>query len=167
MIMAADGDDTHITRGIDLRILSASLVLCIGGGMLSGVISGIYGDFTSFVKPDFYPPGWTFSVVWTVLYTLMGISLYIVLTRRDVAYRKVSLIVFGTQFALNLAWSPVFFIGSYYLAAFVLLIAIMISTFAMIAVFLRVDRTAALLQLPYAVWLCIAAYLSYSVYILN
>lgn len=154
-------------KQIDVKVLILSLVLCVGGGMISGFVSGIYGDYTSFVRPDLYPPGWAFSVVWTVLYVLMAISISIVYSSADADGRKVPFMLFGLQLIMNFAWSPVFFVGSYYLAGFVLLIAILVTVLAMIWAFMRVNKTAGYLQLPYVVWLCIAGYLSYSVVTLN
>lgn len=155
------------TKDIDIKMLSLSLILCIGGGLLSGFISGMYGDYESFIRPEIYPPGWVFSGVWTILYFLMGISLYLILSSNNSKDKKIALAVFGIQLIMNFAWSPVFFIGSYYLAALILLIAIFISVLVMIWAFEKVNRLASNLQLPYVVWLCVALYLSYSVYVLN
>jgi benzodiazapine receptor len=152
---------------IDLKMLSLSLVLCIGGGMLSGSISGLYGDYESFVRPDLYPPGWTFSVIWLILYLLMGISLYIISGYRRSRGRDIALSLFGIQLAMNLVWSPVFFIGSYYLAGSILLMAILVTVLLMIWSFARIDERASIIQIPYVIWLCIALYLSYMVCVLN
>lgn len=101
------------------------------------------------------------------MYTLMGISLYLVLISNNSKDRTAALVVFGLQLIMNFIWSPVFFIGSYYSAAFILLIAIFVSVLIMIWAFEKVNRLSSSLQLPYVVWLCIALYLSYSVYVLN
>ena len=154
-------------KDVNAKTLSFSLILCIGGGLISGCISGMYGDDESFIRPEIYPPGWTFSVIWTILYTLMGISLYLVLISNNSKDKTAALMVFGLQLIMNFIWSPVFFIGSYYSAAFILLVAIFVSVLIMIWAFEKVNRLASSLQLPYVVWLCIALYLSYSVYVLN
>lgn len=154
-------------REIDLKILIIALIICLGGGMLSGLISGTYGDYTSFARPDFYPPGWVFTVVWTVLYILMAVSFAMVYSCADRDELKIPFTLFALQLIMNLAWTPVFFIGSFYLAAFILLLAIFITVVAMTWMFMRIDKIAGYLQIPYIVWLCIAAYLSCSVVLLN
>lgn len=143
------------------------VAVCLGGGFLSGIISGNFGDFDSFVRPEFYPPGWTFSVVWSILYILMGISAYLVYVSEKEEKKKTAMAVFGLQLILNFLWSPVFFIGSYYLAALILILIIFASVVLMVYLFFGIDSKAAYLQIPYVVWLCVATYLSYSVYVLN
>lgn len=154
-------------RRIDWKILIICLIVTLATGAVSGIISGnsmiIYEGLN---LPSLYPPGMIFPIVWTVLYILMGISLYIIIKAREPG-DYVPLIVFGLQLAANFLWAPIFFVLELYLVAFILLLAIWVLVLAMIAVFWRIDRTAAGLQIPYIIWLTFAAYLSYGVYMLN
>ncbi len=152
---------------INWKLLILCVALCLGGGFLSGLTSqNTLGIYESLNLPDLYPPGYLFSIVWTILYILMGISLYMVLNspmKRDI----LTLGVFGIQLVLNFAWTPVFFVMSNYLAAFILLVIIWVFAALMIYFFYKADKKSGLLQIPYLVWLTFAAYLSYSVYVLN
>ena len=83
-------------------------------GSASGWLSGSgYGNpwFDRLVKPPFMPPGWVFGAAWTTLYTLLGLSLAMILAEPASDRRKRALILFFGQLALNFAWSPIFFAG--------------------------------------------------------
>ena len=153
----------------DFKKLLLSLVIPLGVGGLSALITGkdmkMYGDV---VKPPLSPPSVVFPIVWTVLYILMGVSFYIIWNGRGAYEDKKSAFTFyGVSLFLNFIWSPVFFSLKLYLAAFFILAALFITVVITIVKYRMLNKTAAYLQIPYIIWLLIAAYLNLGVYILN
>jgi translocator protein len=150
------------------------LIITIGICLLAGIIGSVFTAagipvwYAGLVKPAFTPPAWVFAPVWTVLYILMGISLFLIL-RSDgkKEYFRISLILFVVQLILNGMWSYLFFgLRSVSLGLFclVLLFVVLLCTILMT---LRVSRDAGLLLVPYLLWLCIALYLNTSIFLLN
>lgn len=138
-------------------------------GLLSGFLSrgGAMMFRETVVTPPLSPPGSVFPVVWSVLYALMGISAARIWLELPSAERSRGLGLFALQLAVNFLWSPVFFVLQDYGAAFLLVAVLWGLVFAMIRQFYKVDPVAAVLQIPYLIWLTIAAYLSAGVWILN
>lgn len=114
-------------------------------------------------QPPLAPPGKVFPAVWSVLYGLMAVSSW----RVWLTGKRESLRVYFTQLALNAVWTPVFFRLRLFWGAFAILLALEAAIVAMIGGFRRVDRTAGLLQIPYALWVAFAGYLNAAVAILN
>lgn len=154
----------------DLPKLIISIVLCLGVGLVGSVftISSIPTWYVTLNKPVFSPPNYLFAPVWTILYILMGISLYLI-WREGVKKQKVkdALMNFGFQLFFNAIWTPVFF-GARSLS---LGLAVIILTLYFIArtigAFAKVNKSAAYLLYPYIVWVGFAAILNFSVWILN
>lgn len=131
-------------------------------------ISEIPTWYASLSKPSWAPPNWLFGPIWTTLYILMGISLFLVwregFNRRDVRF---ALLIFGAQLVLNLLWSIVFFSFHSLFGSFILIMILWIAILANIIAFYVISRPAGLLLVPYIIWVSIASYLNYSVYLLN
>jgi translocator protein len=135
----------------------------LGLGILSGRLSNSgYGNawFDMLVKPEAMPPGAAFGVAWSILYTLQGIALAMVLNARGNRLRGTAVMLFVVQLALNLAWSPLFFAFHQITAALWLIIAIFVAALATTFVFGRIRPLAAWLMVPYLAWLCFAAALN-------
>ena len=145
-------------------IVSAELTGAVSA-LLSGGFSSLYAEIQN---PPLSPPGWVFPVVWTVLYALMGTGAYLVYRSEDAGNeRTASLGLYVIQLGVNFLWSIIFFrFRLFPVAAFTALILLILAA-AMVNEFRRVSRTAALINLPYLVWLAFAAYLSFGVWILN
>jgi tryptophan-rich sensory protein len=151
-----------------LALLTVPAIVLAGSA--SGWLSGSgYGNpwFDGLTKPPFMPPGWVFGAAWTTLYTLMGVALARVLASPPSDRRRKGVTLFFVQLALNFAWSPIFFaahdIG---LATIVIFVMLAIAS-AATAQFLRIDRVAGALMLPYLAWLCFAAALTTAIDRLN
>jgi len=145
-----------------------SVLLALGVGGLSALITrnsmDIYEDI---VKPALAPPGFIFPVVWTILYTLMGISAAKVYVESNGKIQGTGLVLYIAQLIFNFAWPIAFFTFRAFLFSFVWLIALWILVLFMIIRFYKVSKWAALLQIPYLLWLTFALYLNYMIYILN
>jgi tryptophan-rich sensory protein len=124
--------------------------------------------FRSLAKPAIYPPPWVFGVVWTALFSLLGVALFLVwrrgTDRRDV---RVALVAFALQFVANLAWTPAFFAAQDLALALGVVLVLWALVVVTVAAFERVDRRAALLLVPYLVWVTFAALLNYRFLQLN
>jgi benzodiazapine receptor len=150
-----------------------SLALCVAAILALGTLSGlanvvsIEGWYAALKKPVFSPPNYIFAPVWTFLYVLLGVGLYLIISASETPARTTALIVFGVQLLLNLSWSFLFFFLRLPGVAFIEIIAIWISVLLMIAAFFRVSPAAAYLQIPYLLWVTFASVLNGSIWYLN
>lgn len=149
------------------------LVVCILGtlsiGATAGIAtaSGVNGWYLTIQKPFFNPPNYLFGPVWTVLYTVLGISLFMVISSRTSQSKKTAYVLFAVQLILNFFWSFIFFSMQNLLFAFVEILVMWIFILLMILSFYRISKTAALLNVPYLCWVTFATVLTGSIYILN
>lgn len=152
---------------------SIKLILCIiiplSIGALSGIAtsSGVNDWFLTINKPSFNPPNYLFAPVWTGLYILMGISLYLVLKTPPSGSKKPAVAIFIVQLFLNFCWSFLFFKYQLIGVAFIEIILIWISIICMIYEFYKINRWAAWLQLPYLLWVSFASILNGAIWWLN
>ena len=153
----------------DLKKLLFSLFVPLAVGGLSYLATGGgMSSYKTFEKPPLSPPGIVFPIAWTILYTLMGISLYLVMTKKEIYQSKsTAYVFFALQLFLNFIWSPVFFSAKEYLAAFVILVLMWCAIIGMIVSFFKISKTAGILQIPYLLWVTFAGYLNFGVYLLN
>ena len=154
---------------LDIRklIISIAIPLLVGG--LAAFFTGdSMMQFENMVKPPLSPPAWLFPIVWTILYTLMGISSYLIAESgesEDVITEAQAIYYF--QLILNFLWPILFFGLDWYLFAFLELITLWVAVILMIRKFADISQTAAYLNVPYLIWLTFAAYLNLGVWWLN
>ena len=155
------------------NLLKTALVAVVAiellGGLSGWLSNSGYGNawFDGLAKPGFMPPGWAFGLVWPVLYAMLGIALALILAEPPSDRRRNALILFALQLALNLAWSPVFFAGHDIVLAKVIVFAMAAVAAATAGQFIRLNRTAGLLLVPYLAWLVFAATLTAAIEKLN
>ena len=132
--------------------------------------------FQTIEKPSFSPPNWLFGPVWTTLYVLMGISLFLVwratsnvtnFSENIRSKKLLAFVAFGTQLILNVLWSFLFFGLRSPQLAFVEIIILWISIAATIVIFSKISKLSALLLLPYGVWVTYASFLNLQIWLLN
>lgn len=155
------------------------LIIAIAISEMAGVIGAIFttpsisGWYAGLAKPALNPPAWIFGPVWTMLFAFMGIAAFLVWSSYAEAPEdkkkgiKIALALFGIQLALNTFWSIIFFGLRSPRAAFVEIIFLWLAILATIIAFSKISRQAAYLLLPYILWVSFAAYLNYSVWMLN
>jgi len=149
-----------------IAILTVELVGASGSIF---TVQGLGAWYDALQQPVLAPPSWVFGPVWTALFALIGVALWLVWRQVESSPRevRVGFGVFVGQFVFNLGWSAVFFgmqeIG-WGLAVIGLLWVFILAT---IWAFDRVDRRAALLLVPYLAWVSFAAYLNYRFWVLN
>lgn len=147
-----------------LLILALAIPLCLG--MVSSMLSSeMMKDYAALNKPPLSPPGWLFPIVWTVLYLMMGLASYFIITA-DAAKGLAAnaLLFYAIQLLLNFFWSILFFRFSLYLGSFIELCAMWTVTVVTIVLFFRISTTAGVLMIPYALWTAFAGYLNFAVY---
>lgn len=150
--------------------LLTSVSLCFAVAFLGSLITlpSIPTWYAQLNKPFFSPPNWIFGPVWTILYLLMGLSLFLVWDKglkNKIAEKAVK--IFLVQLALNLAWSVVFFGFHLPWLAFAIIIALWIFIFMTIKYFSKISKSAAYLLLPYIVWVSFAAFLNLFITLIN
>jgi tryptophan-rich sensory protein len=153
-----------------IKTFIVGIAIPIGVGLLSAFLTkdnmDIYGEL---IVPALAPPGWLFPVAWTILYAIMGISSAMIYLRRGsepTAVRE-SLTSYGISLVINFAWSILFFNANAFLLSFVWLVLLFYFIIKTIIGYYRIDKRAAYLQIPYALWVAFAGYLNISIYFLN
>jgi tryptophan-rich sensory protein len=150
--------------------LIVCIIACQGAGFLGSIFTNMSVStwYPTLVKPWFTPPPGVIPAVWTVLFTLMGVSLFLAwragLTspeHRGAAY------AFAAQFAVNILWSAAFFGLQSPLAGLLVIALLWILILLTICRFYPLSKEAALLLVPYIVWVSFAAFLNYSILQLN
>lgn len=150
--------------------LIITIIICELAGIVGSIftVSSIPTWYAGIIKPELSPPNWIFGPVWTTLFLLMGISLYLVWEKRSVNKNtSIALGIFAIQLVLNTLWSIIFFGLRSPGGAFVEIIFLWIAILATIIYFSKISRAAAWLLVPYILWVSFAAYLNFSIWILN
>lgn len=122
--------------------------------------SGWYGNLN---KPDLVPPSWVFPVVWTTLFVLMGLALFLIWQKSKHPQKRLAYLLFSTQLILNVWWSNLFFYLERPSWALVEIVLLWLSILWTLLVFKKIDRRAGWLLLPYLLWVTFAIYLNYSI----
>jgi len=149
--------------------LIASLILPIGLGSLAGLFTAkaIPEWFDTLAKPSFNPPSYLFGPVWTVLYILMGISMFLIWNTPKTELRQKALLVFGIQLFFNFWWSILFFSFHTILISVIDILLMWVLIIYMIILFKSIKPIAAYLQIPYLLWVTFASVLNISIWYLN
>lgn len=121
--------------------------------------------FESINNPPFSPPGWLFPVVWTILYLLMGLASYLVITSSGLD--APGLLAYGVQLVFNFFWPIFFFKRQMYLFSFFWLVIMWLVILTAAIQFCRSTKLAGYLLVPYLLWVAFAGYLNFGVYLLN
>ncbi|MCX6791223.1 MAG: tryptophan-rich sensory protein [Candidatus Gribaldobacteria bacterium] len=149
-----------------LKILLAVLV-CEGAGMLGAVFTtpAIASWYATLAKPSFSPPNWVFTPVWTLLFLLMGVALFLVWNEKSKGKNiQTAVLVFFQQLALNVLWSVLFFGLHSPLLALIEIIILWLSIVMTIFYFAKISKTAAWLLVLYLVWVSFATFLNFSIW---
>ena len=135
------------------------ITLFIGG--LPSIVVATNNTYNTLTKPPLSPPGVLFPIVWTILFILMGISVYLVKEDKEaVRYYFIQLIV-------NALWTPIFFGLKAYLLSFIWLIILIVLVVIMLDKFKEINKTSVYLNIPYLIWLVFALYLNAGIFLLN
>lgn len=144
-----------------------ALPLLVGFFASIATASSVSTWYVTLQKPFFNPPNWVFGPVWTILYTLMGVSSYLVYKSGFSAYRQFGLDLYIVQLIFNFTWSFVFFWFMSPGWALVNIVILWILIFLMIINFYKTSRIAGILQIPYILWVTFATALNGAIWWLN
>lgn len=150
------------------------IIFCIFVSQMAGIIGSVFtvnsiNDWYQFLeKPVFSPPNWVFGPVWGVLYTLMGISVYLIWTSNvDKKRKRKAMMIFWVHLLLNALWSPIFFGAQNLGLALVVIAVILAFIILMIKIFWPIRKASSYLLIPYLLWVSFATVLNFSIYLLN
>ncbi len=144
------------------------LIPLAAGGLAAFLTRNSMDIYRSIVKPELAPSAILFPIVWTILYILMGISSTTIFNSDAGANEKSgALLIYVLQLMVNFFWSILFFNQMAFLSSFVWIIILWVLIVAMIVSFYKINKTAALLQIPYLLWVTFAGYLTLMIYLLN
>lgn len=134
---------------INYKKLSIFILIPLILGTIVGLLTTPNSNIDSILPP------WIFPVVWTILYTLMGISSYLI-------YEKTNEIskIYISQLIVNLIWPFIFFKFKLFTLAFIWILLLILLVIIMIKEFLSKNKLAGYLQIPYLIWLFIATILN-------
>jgi benzodiazapine receptor len=149
--------------------LLGSLALPLGLGAIASLFTAeaVPEWYETLNRPSFNPPNWLFGPVWTALYLLMGISLFLIWKQSASKERSLATFVFLLQIALNFCWSFIFFYYNLIGFALIEIIILWISIVIMIVLFYKIKPIAAYINIPYFLWVTFATILNASYYFLN
>ncbi len=153
-----------------LGYIVIAVTVCLVIGFLSSFAtqSSVNDWYVGLNKPAFNPPNWIFAPVWTLLYIMMGVAAGIVWAKGFYhIWVKTALYHFGFQLLLNAAWSIVFFGFKQPFWALIVILTLLILLLLTIKWFRVVSNLAALLLVPYLLWVCFATVLNYKIWELN
>ena len=153
-----------------MKIEWKNLITCIAIPLAVGALSSLLTrnsmeNFAMLQKPAFAPPGFLFPVIWTILYVLMGIASYLVLTSGKPACN--ALIVYGIQLVFNFFWSILFFNLGLCMFAFFWLVLLWLLILKTLVLFYQISKPAGYLMIPYLLWVTFAGFLNLSICLLN
>ena len=153
-----------------IKPYALNIVLTLAVGGLSALITGKDMEiYKSVQTPPLSPPSWLFPVAWSILYVLMAISFTLVCTKREPLspQRSSAVRLYACNLILNFFWTIIFFKLRAFIAAFFWLVVLWGVILAMILSFRKTDKKAALLLVPYLLWVTFAGYLNLGIHLLN
>ena len=146
-----------------------SIAISFFGVFIVALLGSLFVDsnsawFNSLVLPSFYPPSILFSIVWSIIYILMAISLYFVLKK---GISKNQIILYAVNGFLNILWTLVFFRFNSLIFSVIILVMLIIFAYFLLKSLYETNKVSFYLTLPYFIWLFFAFLLNYSIYFLN
>lgn len=158
-----------MNKRINWKHLIIAVAIPLAVGALAALLTGQSMDsFSRLNQPPLSPPGWLFPVVWSILYTLMGVASYLVYESDCPPEKKRAAFGFyAAQLFFNFFWSILFFSWQLFLLAFFWLLALWLLMLTTAVLFSRCSKPAGWLFAPYLAWVAFAGYLNLAIYFLN
>lgn len=149
--------------------LAVSMGVCFGAGFVGSLFTtpSIPTWYAGLVKPSWTPPAWIFGPVWSVLYGMMALALWLIWRRRGFATAAVPIALFLVQLILNVLWSLLFFGLRMPGIAFAEIVLLWLAILATLITFWRLNTSAGYLLLPYLVWTAFAGALNFALWRMN
>lgn len=144
------------------KLIGIIIVTLIIGSLPSLIMNMMGINIDDLTKPSLYPPNIVFPIVWTILYVLMSISVFLATKESNEPYT-----IYVIQLIVNALWTVIFFGFDFKLLGFIWILFLIVLVVIMIYQFYKQNKLAAILQIPYLLWLIFAAYLNMAIYLLN
>jgi len=150
----------------DIKRLVINIIIPLGLGTLSGLLSGSMNGLDGINQPAFAPAPILFPIIWTILYILMGVSAYLIEKTNNEKKEK-ALKTYYISLVINLLWSFIFFKFQLFLLSTLWIILLLYFVIKMTIEYFKIKKIASYLQFPYILWLTFALILNISIYLLN
>lgn len=149
--------------------LLVSMILPLALGAIAGIFTSqsVPEWFATLNRPSFNPPNRLFGPVWTILYFLMGLSLFLIWKQNSSKERNLAILIFLSQLTLNFFWSFIFFYLNMIGFALIEIILLWINIIIMMVLFFKIKPIAAYINIPYLLWVTFATVLNASYFLLN
>lgn len=148
------------------KLIFIILITIVVGSFFAFFLTDNMKQYEASPKPEISPSGMVFMIVWSILYILMGISLYIISeSRANEMDKKKVYLIYAIQLILNSIWTLIFFGLKARLLSFFWIVALLVVVIYMLVKMYKINNKAGLLQVPYVLWLGFASYLNFAVYI--
>lgn len=149
--------------------LFISIAIPVATGLIASwfTAQSVNNWYASLERPSFAPPNWVFGPVWTFLYLLMGVSLYLIWRQPPGSQKEKALFIFGLQLACNFIWSFLFFYLNNPAMALVDIVILWLLILLMLVRFFKLKPMAAWLNIPYLLWVSFATALNAAFWYLN
>lgn len=145
----------------NIKLLFFNIFIVNFLGFIFSLISNPSKNFQNIIKPDFVPSPIVFIIVWIIIYSLLGVSFYLV------EKNKRNVVLFLLNLIFNYLWVILFFNFKLYLLSFIWLLTLIGITIIMIYYFYKSDKLAGIINIPYLFWLVFASILNLSIFYLN
>lgn len=164
----SSGAEPLLSRRSAIALLIA-LTACFAASVIGGALTQPNLDwYATLTKPSFAPPNAAFRIVWPILYAMMAVAAWLVWrSGGNEGDKKTALVWFGIQLAINVLWSFAFFWMHSPSSGFGVIMVLIVAIVITIVFFDRLSRPAALLLLPYVLWVGFAAGLNFVIWVLN
>ena len=143
------------------------LIFTYSASFIGGMVTISFKEpwYSQLVKSNYNPPDWVFAPVWTILYLMMTIAIWLYWHSRN---RDINTIyIYFIHIVFNTTWSIIFFGLHQILLALVILMILIILIIILILRFKYVNKVSSYLMIPYLLWCCYALFLNFNLYILN
>lgn len=144
--------------------LGLSFITAVIGGIASRNAKDFYQQLQ---LPSWAPPGWLFGPVWTILYIMIAVAVWLVWKNGGFKQNRLGLSLFIGQMVLNGLWSWIFFAWHQGNLAFFEIVLLLLAIIATTIIFWKARPLAGLLILPYLLWVSFATCLTYTIWSLN
>ncbi|WP_372370063.1 TspO/MBR family protein [Candidatus Uabimicrobium sp. HlEnr_7] len=149
--------------------LVVAIYVCFTAAFIGSVVTRVSVKtwYQTLKKPAWNPPDWIFAPVWSTLFLLMAISIWLIWLKREEHKIEKQITLFSIQLITNILWSTLFFGMQNPDLAFVGIIVLIIAIIATMVAFLEINKTAGYLMIPYILWVIFAAFLNVTICWLN
>lgn len=148
------------------KLLFYIIITLVIGSLPSIFVFKSMNNYSILNKPPLSPPSIIFPIFWTILYILMGLSIYLIMNSNN-ENKYTARLIYYIQLVINALWTPIFFGLNKYFLAFLWILFLIVTVILMMSYFFKINKKSTYLNIPYLLWLLFAAYLNFGIFVLN